>query len=305
MEWLSQMNAALDYIEANLDGEILLDEVCRRACCSLYNFQRMFSFITGVPLAEYIRRRKLTAAALDLQNGRKVLETAVRYGYRSGTAFARAFSALHGMNPSDARRPGAHLKAYPRISFQISIQGDEGMDYRMEKTGALSVFGVETVASLSGEAGYLSPAELWQKCHQNGEYERLFEAAGPLPSFLPQNLCRIHGVENYRKTEGNTFPYMLCAFVGEESRTDGFVRVDIPAQTYAVFQSERFPWGEDTGRVIGKLHMQFAQWLSAANYDRVDGANFEIYGGDETLGYLELWFPVTEKQPAEENREHV
>lgn len=69
MEWLERMNRAIDYIEANLIGEIELREAARMACCSSYQFQRMFSFITDVTLAEYSRRRRLTLAALELQHG--------------------------------------------------------------------------------------------------------------------------------------------------------------------------------------------------------------------------------------------
>lgn len=86
MDWLLRTNRALDYIESNLTGEIELKEVARSACCSSHQFQRMFSFITNVSLAEYIRRR-------------------------------------HGVNPASAREEGTALKAYPRLSFLISIRG--------------------------------------------------------------------------------------------------------------------------------------------------------------------------------------
>lgn len=39
----------------------------------------------------------------------------------------------------------------------------------------------------------------------------------------------------------------------------------------------------------------YSEWLPTANYERADSANFEIYGGDENYGYLELWFPVHKK----------
>ena len=75
------MNNAIDYIENNLTGKIDFDVVAQKACCSSYNFQRMFSFITDVTLAEYIRRRRLTQAALELQNTDiKVLDAAIKYG---------------------------------------------------------------------------------------------------------------------------------------------------------------------------------------------------------------------------------
>ena len=294
MDLLMKMNEALDYIENNLTEEIDFTIVAQKACCSSYNFQRMFSFITDVPLAEYIRRRRLTQAAIELQNSNaKVIDVALKYGYDSPVSFSRAFANLHGITPNEAKQSGVDLKAYPRISFQISIKGEKEMNYRIETKEGFDIFGIETVASLSGEEGFMSPAELWQQSHQNGAYERLFNASGSLPKFVSQDLCKIHGVENYRKTEGNTFPYMLCSFVSDNSKTEGYTIQHIPAQTYAIFPSEKFKWDEDTGKVLTNLKKRFySEWLPTANYERVDGANFEIYGGDTELGYIELWFPV-------------
>ena len=294
MDWLTKMNAAIDYIENNLTGEIDFNVVCKKACCSSYNFQRMFSFITDITLAEYIRRRRLTIAALELQNSNeKIIDLALKYGYDSAASFARAFNALHGITPSQARQPGVELKAYPKISFQITIKGEKEMNYRIETKEAFDVFGIETIASLTGDEGYLSPAELWQQCQRNGEYERLFTNSGDLPEFIPQDLCKIHAVENYKKTEENTFPYMLCAFVSQNSNTEGYQKIHIPSQTYAIFTSDRFKWNEDFFGILSSMQKSFyGEWLPTANYERVDAANFEIYGGSTEYGYIELWYPV-------------
>lgn len=297
MDWLSKMNSAIDYIENNLIYEIDFNKVAQKACCSSYNFQRMFSFITDTTLAEYIRRRRLTQAALELQNTNlKVIDISMKYGYNSATSFARAFTALHGLTPTEARKPGVQLKAYPKISFQISIKGEKEMDYRIETKEAFDIFGIETIVSLIGEEGYLSPTELWQKCHQNGEYERLHGNSGNSLDFIAQDLCKIHGVENYCKTEKNTFSYMLCSFVSESSNTDGYKVVHIPAQTYAIFPSEKFRWDDDFSSVLSNLQKRFyTEWLPTANYERAEGANFEIYGGTSEYGYIELWYPIVKK----------
>jgi AraC family transcriptional regulator len=130
MDWLARMNNAMEYIETHLSEAIDYDQVAGIACCSTYHFQRMFSFITNVPLAEYIRRRRLTLAAFELQNtGVKVLDIALKYGYESPEAFSRAFKKMHGVAPMSARDNGVSLKAYPRLSFHISIRGDEEMNY--------------------------------------------------------------------------------------------------------------------------------------------------------------------------------
>ena len=130
MKWLEKMNAAVEYMEDNLDGEIDYKVIAQKACSSLYQFQRIFSFVINVPMSEYIRRRRLTLAAFELQNSAmKVIDIALKYGYDSLEAFARAFQAMHGVSPTMARISGTKLKAYPRITFQISIKGAIEMNY--------------------------------------------------------------------------------------------------------------------------------------------------------------------------------
>ncbi|WP_312371180.1 effector binding domain-containing protein [Lachnoclostridium sp.] len=296
MDWLTKMNSAIDYIEVNLTGEIDFNIVAMKACCSSYNFQRMFSFITDITLAEYIRRRRLTLAAIELQNPDvKVIDVAIKYGYDTATSFARAFRLFHGLAPTTAKEQGVILKACPRISFQISIKGEKEMNYRIETKEAFDVFGIETVCSLKGEEGYLYPHQLWQQCQENGEYEKLLTNSGDTPDFISKDLCKIHAVEYYQKTKEDTFPYMLCAFVSKNSKTTGYKIVHIPAQTYAVFPSEKFKWNE-MSKILTDMQKRFySEWLPTVNYERAEGANFEIYGGDEENGYIELWFPVVKK----------
>jgi AraC family transcriptional regulator len=296
MDWLKRMNRAMDYVENNLMNEIDMSIVAQMACTSTYNFQKMFSFITEISLVEYIRRRRLTLAAFEIQSSDvKIIDVALKYGYESPVSFTRAFQALHGIVPSLARSGGVKLKAYPRISFQISIKGESEMEYRIEKKEAFDIFGIETISSSIGDKKYQSPSQLWKKCQKDGEYERLFTNSGELPSFITQDLCKIHGAVNYRKTDENTFPYMLCCFVGKNSNIKGYNIAHIPEQTYAIFPSKKFKW-EEIGEVRNALEKRFySEWLPTSNYEKIEGAEFEIYGGDQEYGYIELWYPVVKK----------
>ena len=150
MIWLDRLEQALTYIEQNLEQEISLEELGRIACCSPFHFQRMFSYLAEMPLALYIRRRRMTRAAFDLQKGGKVLEIALKYGYDSPTSFARAFQSVHGIPPSHAKAQGSQLKAYPRIHFQIQIKGDTEMNYRIEQKEAFRVVGKKITLSADG-----------------------------------------------------------------------------------------------------------------------------------------------------------
>ena len=69
MEWIDRLNKVINYIEEHITEEIDYKELSRIACCSTYHFQRMFTYIAGVSLSEYIRRRRMSLAAVDLQSG--------------------------------------------------------------------------------------------------------------------------------------------------------------------------------------------------------------------------------------------
>ena len=218
----------------------------------------------------------------------------IAWSYDSPVSFSRAFRELHGVTPTEARAGGVTLKAYPRISFQITVKGEKEMDYRIESKETFSVFGVEGV--FSNEGAYPdNPQGLWNKNHANGAYERLAADAGDLPPFVGQELCRVHGICDYRKTEPGTFPYMQCAFRSGSSRAAGYTAAEIPAYTWAIFPSERFTW-DKVGKVFNELYKRFvSEWLPTAEYERADDMNLEVYGGDRELGYAELWFPVRKK----------
>ena len=304
MDWLTRMNTAVSYIEENLTGRIDHEELGKIACCSSHNFFRMFSFITDVSLSEYVRRRRLTLAALELQNSDiKVIDLAMKYGYDSPVSFARAFHLLHGVTPTEARSDGVMLKAYPKITFQISIKGDTEMDYRIETKEAFQVFGIEEM--FKDEAGTLDttinldsirkPSDLWDDCHANGAYEKLFKASGVLPPFVNSELSSVHAACDYRETESGTFPYMLCAFRTQDSKPGGFTVVDIPSHTWAIFPTGFFDW-DDCGEVLGSLYKRiFAEWLPTSNYEQVGSLDMELYGGDDKQGYIEIWLAIQKK----------
>src|SRR5690606_5735882 len=119
MNLLKNMNDALEYIEDNLTNEIDFKIVARVYHCSEYHFKRMFSFLAGITLSEYIRRRRLTLAAFEFINSDvKVIDIAVKYGYSSPDSFTRAFQSVHDITPSEARGNGKLLKSFPRMTFQ-------------------------------------------------------------------------------------------------------------------------------------------------------------------------------------------
>ncbi|MFI6898048.1 GyrI-like domain-containing protein [Streptomyces sp. NPDC050256] len=139
---LERLNEAMEYVEHRLDGQIDVAEAARIAMTSEYHLRRMFSALAGMPLSEYIRRRRLTVAGAEVLAGeRTLLDVAVRYGYASGEAFARAFRTVHGVGPGEARRTGAALRSQPRMSFRLVVEGTSSMRYRIVEKEEFRVVG--------------------------------------------------------------------------------------------------------------------------------------------------------------------
>lgn len=142
MDSLINMNNAIAYIEKNLNNDIDYSQVAKIACCSEYHFRRMFSFLSGISLSEYVRRRKLTLAAADIKDcNTRIIDIAVKYGYNSADSFTRAFYNIHGILPSEARSDNIKLKAYPKMTFQLSIKGGIELNYRILEKESFNLVG--------------------------------------------------------------------------------------------------------------------------------------------------------------------
>ncbi len=130
MDCLKSFNNTIEYIEDNLEGEISIDKCAEIAACSSSHFQRVFSYLTGFGVAEYIRKRRMTKAGFLLKNtDEKIIDIGLRYGYSSPSSFTRAFKSVHNVTPSQARQKETILKSYPKISFSIDVRGYQALDY--------------------------------------------------------------------------------------------------------------------------------------------------------------------------------
>ena len=174
MEWIERFNEAISYIEEHLTEEIDYEQLGRIACCSSYHFQRMFTYMAGVPLSEYIRRRKMSLAAVDLQGGNmKIIDVAGKYGYSSPTAFNRAFQTVHGIAPSAVKSEGVSVKSFPPILFKITVNGVEEMNYRIETKDAFRIVGVSVPLDKDIEKNFSVIPQKWQEISTNGTLQRL------------------------------------------------------------------------------------------------------------------------------------
>lgn len=283
MDWLKRMENALEWMESRLTEPLPIADIAAAACSSPFHFQRMFTFVTGMTVAEYIRKRRLTLAAQELvMSGAKVLDIALKYGYDTPESFAKAFRRVHGISPSEARRPGATLKAFPRISFQLSLKGDKPMDYRIEERGRFAVIGKPLRTRHEGGQNLRDIPQFWQDCGRDGTTERLLELIKPDDTML--GICTDFDLQK------GEFTYLVAVEAPPEKAdpASGFESRVIPANKWAVFTSSM----QDIQQTWARI---FQDWFPSSGYEHTDGPELEVYlmQGDGMV--CEIWIPVVNK----------
>lgn len=277
MDWLQRVNAALDLLEKKLEEPLDLVEIANAANSSPFHFQRMFHMLTGMTVAEYVRKRRLTLAAHELaSSGAKVIDVALKYGYDSPESFSKAYQKIHGITPSQTRRSGAQLKAFPRISIEITRKGEQEVAYRIEEKESFEVIGKK--ASLVCEKDSRLP--FWRKCGQDGTIGKLAEIGAD---------GRILGIT--MDLRGDRFTYMIAARADRDVHAAHLARVTIPAATWAIFTSV----GPLPGAIQDVFNQIYQEWFPATGYEHSGSPEIEVYfpGNGAAEDYrCEVWIPV-------------
>ncbi|MDF2680384.1 MAG: hypothetical protein K0R47_1574 [Brevibacillus sp.] len=290
MDLLEKLNGALAYIEDHLTEEIDFKEVARLAVCSEYHFKRMFPFLTGVSLSEYIRRRRLTLAAFELANtDSRVLDIAVKYGYSSADSFTRAFLGLHGITPSEARNHGHSLKAYPRMTFHLSIQGGSEMNYRIVEKEAFTIVGIKKRVSIQFHGVNPEIAAMWASLTEEG-INQLKGLSNVEPLGL---LSASTNFSEGRMEEKGEFDH----YIGVATTADcppHLTLFEVPAITWAVFESVG-PFPETLQNIWGRI---YSEWFPSSLYELAQGPEIlwnEHKDVTSPTFRSELWIPVVKR----------
>lgn len=286
MEWLIRMKEALDYMESKMEEPLLIDDIAKVAYSSPFHFQRMFFKLTGVSVADYIRRRRLTLAAQELAISKvKVLDVALKYGYESPESFAKAFRKAHGIAPSTARESGIQLKAFPRLSFHLALKGDKEMEYRIVEKEEFTVIGKSIqVTTRDGENNREIPL-FWQQANEDGTSDKLIEIG------VDKDLLGICTAMDHDK---ETFSYWIAVEGRPETDLQGFATTVIPAANWAIFTSVG-PMPHAIQEVWERI---FQEWFPGTGYEHAGGPEFELYlpGDPSAEDYrCEVWIPIKKK----------
>lgn len=284
MEWIDRLNEVIQYIEQHLtDEQINYDTLAAIACCSTYHFQRMFTYMAGIPLSEYIRRRKMSLAAVQLQTtDEKIIDIALKFGYNSPTAFNRAFQNIHGLAPSAVRKSNVTLKSYPSITFKMIIKGVEEMNYRIEKKEAFRIVGLASPLSNSIEENFKEVPVLWQKLSEQNTIARLMSLMDGQPMGL-LGISTCSNLESWR---------YYIAVSSSQPALEGMEEAEIGAYTWAIFSGE----GACPQAIQALESRIVTEWLPTSGYEYDNGPDVEVYlTPDPANAKFEVWIPVKAK----------
>ncbi|RQX00628.1 AraC family transcriptional regulator [Micromonospora inaquosa] len=231
---IAALNQLVDLLEEHLTEEFDVNAVARTLGTTEYHLRRMFSSLAGMPLSEYVRRRRMTVAAADVVRGEDdLLSIAVRHGYGSTEAFGRAFRAVHGASPGDVRRDGGPLRTQPQLRFRLTVEGSTPMDTRIVDRPAFRLIGHAARVPLIHHG--INP-HIQQ--HITGlppqEHLRLKALSGTEPG----GLLQVSDDLDAEATEGSELTYLHgVAVSGGTPVPDDLDAIEVPAGQWAVFRT--------------------------------------------------------------------
>jgi AraC family transcriptional regulator len=227
------LNQLVDEIEAHLGDETDVDALAARLGTTGYHARRMFSSLAGMPMSEYVRRRRMTVAASDLIGGDDLLTIAVRYGYGSTEAFGRAFRAVHGASHGDVRRDGGPLRNWPQLRFRLTVEGSAPMDARITERPAFRLIGHAARVPLIHE-GINPHIQAHIASLPIEEHARLKQ----LSDIEPAGLLQVSADVDPDYTQGSELTYLHgVAITADTDVPADLDAVAVPAGAWAVFRT--------------------------------------------------------------------
>ena len=290
MNTLHEMNIAMNYIEKHLTEELDIKKASRIAGCSEYHFRRMFSFLSGFTVTEYIRFRRLALAGIDLRNTKKrVIDIAIKYGYESPDSFSRAFSNFHGVHPLEAHNPKVSFKAFPPMSFHITIKGGVEMNYRMVTKQAFRIVGIKKQITLVYERENHQMDDMWTRFT-----EQDFVDLKNLSNIEPKGILCVSAHFSEGREEGT----QLDQYIGVATTMgapDRWEILPVEAGTWAVFTAiGEFP------EALQQMWAQiYSEWFPSSEYELTGGPELlwnESKNTSKADYRSEIWIPVRIKE---------
>lgn len=225
MDLTKGIQKAIQYVEDNILSELDVKDIAGKAYVSPFHFQRLFLLLSGMTLGTYIRNRRLSLAAVELQSSdSRIIDIALKYGYDTPESFSRAFERFHSVLPSAARANGSKVNSLSPLSIKVSLEGGSVLTYCIEEMKGFKLIGK---AVRHGE-GYEAQSQLWQQCNTDGTIQTLIEM-----STSPGR--ELIGLTDGSSFDGETQLYYVATIYDQETIPQGYTVKDIPPRTWIKF----------------------------------------------------------------------
>ncbi|GAA3671653.1 AraC family transcriptional regulator [Arthrobacter ginkgonis] len=281
------LNRLVDEIEQRLGEDLNVDELAAAMGTTGYHARRMFSSLAGMPVSDYVRRRRMTVAAADVIGDEDLLTIAVRYGYGSTEAFGRAFRAVHGASHGDVRRDGGPLRSQPLLRFRLTVEGSNPMDARIIERPTLHLIGHAVRVPLIYE-GVNPHIQRHIASLPVSEHERLKQLSGTEPAGLLQVSA---GVDpDY--AEGSELTYLHGVAVDVDAEVpDDLDVIEVDAGAWVVFRTS----GSHPTALQEAYAASVTEWFPSNPWRLRPGPSIVSVldrAPDFSTATCELWFPI-------------
>ncbi|MCC3863767.1 AraC family transcriptional regulator [Terrisporobacter petrolearius] len=286
---LNELNHVIDYIEDHITDNLSLEMISEYAGVSDYHFRKIFFYISGMTLSEYIKNRKLSEASKDLLNGEKVTDVAFKYGYQSMDGFSRSFKKWSGFLPSDVTKKGIS-KSFPKLSFVITVKGGISMEFRIEDKPAFNLVGVSKRVPMQFE-GVNNEIVKLAKIITDEQKKEMHS----LQNIEPYEIVNAsyEADANFLKEEGY-LTHLIGILTTKNEVSDLLEKVPVAANTWAIFPNEGlFP--STLQETMAKI---YSEWLPSSNYEVINAPSFSFTRMDKhkkDFAYSEVWIPVRKR----------
>jgi len=301
MDVTAKLNAAMRYIEKHLPDEIDFGKVAQVACCTEYQFRRLFAYLSDMTLGEYIRKRRLSFAAdLILSSNEKIIDIAYKVGYESPDAFGKAFAAVYGITPSLFRKKPDTIEAqaFPPLYFHLTLKGDTTMDYRIVERDEFYIMGKTGYIPLIYYGPNPHTADIWKKLRQE-DLLVLMEYSTVDPKGI---LCVYGGTKDGSFANEGDEVFMCVGVLMEDPMPSRFnERFDVfayEASTWLVF-SAMDNSVDDTVLTTQQTYARINEWMSTSEYEETGAPNItwhESYDFSKPNRKSEIWIPVRKRK---------
>ncbi|TAJ49102.1 MAG: AraC family transcriptional regulator [Herbiconiux sp.] len=284
---IAELNRLVELVEGRLDDDLDVASLAKELGTTEYHLRRMFSSLAGMPLSDYIRRRRMSVAAADILGTDDLLSIAVRYGYGSTEAFGRAFRSVHGVSVGDVKRDGGPLRTQPQLRFRLTVEGNITMDTRITDRPAFLLVGHATRVPLIHE-GVNPHIQSHIASLPAAEHERL----KALSDTEPAGLLQVSADVDADYAEGSELTYLHgVAVTGTAPVADDLDTIEVPAGRWAVFHSE----GEYPAALQEAWAATATDWFPSNPWRLRPGPSIVAVldrADDFSTATCELWLPV-------------